>query len=279
MNICHLLNFNLQFDGVVSLNDKFEIRKLSIEEVEHIRYTDIYFNALSIEYDFFDWEDFHYCIDYSNATSAELEKVIVAMNLFSGSSVSRGVHIDYTINCEGELAEEATYLNAHRNLHGNGVWEANEEEIVRFKKYWNSINNKYLDLSELWLRYFMEALASKREDCLIKLTIALENILLRGESDSKAYNFANRASQIIRNRFEQNRNIFGKFRVIYTLRSKIVHGEKVDISPETINEYLCYCRLLFSIYLENKSGWNNSMKLIDSGKIKLCQNFVALIMR
>lgn len=257
-NICHLIGFTLLSDKEVQIDDRFRIRELLPSELKSLE--SIY--KKSGPSFTCGGKSSRFCIENSEEIdkwklSSEIDKIIIAMWLFSNKSISKGA----LIREPAPVSEIYLILDSPRCIWGQGVWQVTDLEIKNFIDFWKVIKNKDLSPNNISIRYFQKAMYSiTQDDSLVYLTIAMENILLPKEKRKLRYKFSLRAALILSEKLEIRQNIKDIFQKIYDIRSKIVHGEEPKVYRKYFLIYFHLCRKIICIYLENKYKWH---KLLD----------------
>ena len=253
-NICHLIGFTLLSVKEVQIDDRFRIRELLPSELKSLE--SIY--KQSAPYYTCKGKSSRFCIENLEEIdkwklSSEIDKIIIAMWLFSNKSISKGALIREPAPVSGIYL----ILDSPRCIWGQGVWQVTDLEIKNFIDFWNVIKNKDLSPNNISIRYFKKAMCSiTQDDSLVYLTIAMENILLPKEDRELRYKFSLRAALILSEKFEIRQKIKDIFKKVYDSRSKIVHGVEPKVYRGDFLIYFHLCRKIICIYLENKHKWN-----------------------
>lgn len=272
-NICHLIGFRLISATEVQIDDRFRIRKLLPTELKGLE--SIY--KQSIQYYHCDWKSFRFCIENTEEIdlwdlASELDKIITAMWLFSGHSITKGA----LLREPPSKLETYCILDSVMCEQGKGIWQVTDLEIKKFNDFWGNVKNKELSLNNIAIRYYKKAMNSVSNiDSLVNLTIAMENILLPKENRELRDKFSLRAALILAEKFEIRQKIKDVFKKAYHTRSRIVHGGNPEIDEKNFIIYFHLCRKIICIYLENKHKWHKL--LLDEltlGNNKLTYNLV-----
>ena len=248
------MGFTLLSFKEVQIDDRFRIRELLPSEIKSLE--SIYIQS-GPSYTF-GMKSSHFCIENFEEfdlwkLSSEIDKIIIAMWLFSNKSISKGALIREPTPVSGIYR----ILDSPRCIWGRGVWQVTDLEIKKFIDFWNVIKNKDLGPNNISIRYFKKAMCSiTQDDSLVNLTIAMENILLPKEDRELRYKFSLRAALILSDKFEIRQKIKDIFKKIYDSRSKIVHGVEPKVYRSNFLIYFHLCRKIICIYLENNRQWH-----------------------
>lgn len=278
INLCHLIGFKLLSKEEAQIDERFRIRRLLPREL--LIPESIYEKNRP---SFFDWESFEFCIENNeeirlDSLLSDLNRIIIAMWLFRGCSVTKGV----LLLLPRRIDQVFYTIEDFRCWQGRGIWQAKDSEIIRFNEFWNIMKKLHLDLKDIGINYFKKAMGSRGFiDSLINLTIAMECILLPNEGQEKSYKFSSRAAYILAKKYEERDRIKELFKNAYTQRSNIVHGGKLNykkFNKESFLDYLHFCRKIICIYLENKSVWKKGiLGEVSLGKNKLEYNLIRFL--
>jgi hypothetical protein len=172
----------------------------------------------------------------SNAVDEEIQKILLALRLFKEGcirivfDVKKGRHI-------------ATMLTSFK-------WLSTTERVYLLKKSEIPILKDFLEEFSMiaWekkesktplsiaLNRFTDGYERTRlEDKVIDYVVGLEALYLRGEAPGEfGYKMSHRASVLLSDNMEKQREIFEAVKKSYTLRSKIVHGKKYVLTYEDV---------------------------------------------
>jgi len=271
-NICHLMGFRLISANEVKIDDRFRIRELLPSELKSL---ESIYKQSGPSY-ICGGKSSRFCIENSEEIdkwklSSEIDKIIIAMWLFSGKSISKGALIREPAPISGIYL----ILDSPGCIWGQGVWQVTDLEIKNFIDFWNVIKNKDLSPNNISIRYFKKAMYSiTQDDSLVYLTIAMENILLPKEDRELRYKFSLRAALILSEKFEIKQKIKDVFKKVYDTRSKIVHGKEPKVYRSNFLIYFHLCRKIICIYLENKHKWHKLLDELTLGNNELSYGLV-----
>jgi len=203
----------------------------------------------------------------------EVLKFFDALWIFVGKAIFRGGVLFYDNN-----NLKYTFFKANDSFLSE--WYPNEIEIKNFIDFKCRLNNFKYDLYDVGIKFFREAMtASSNEEKLLKLTIALERILIPDGSQELSFKFRTRAAILLSKGLKERGEKSEFFKKIYTMRSEIIHGKKSFssgfVSDNKYKRYLNDCRKLLCIFIENfkdKQQWTDFMKNISLGEDNFSNN-------
>ena len=131
-NICHLIGFRLISATEVQIDERFRIRELLPTELKGLE--SIY--KQSIQYYYCDWKSFHFCIENTEEIdlwdlASELDKIIIAMWLFSGHSITKGALLREP---PPSISEPYCILDSVMCEQGKRMWQVTDLEIKKFNE-------------------------------------------------------------------------------------------------------------------------------------------------
>jgi hypothetical protein len=289
-NICHIIGISFDSKDGYELDHNYSIRPLSSVEDKVLR--DLYRIRQVHSFYLNEWP---FCIDFKKKLQLpsiipaefpiDVYNIIIPMWIFSGKAVTPFSLIFYD-----EDKSNLIHAISNNNILKNSQWLHADCDLIKFKQFFNSLNKSSFCQKDIYIRYFAESMCEEKlEDKLIKLTIAMENILLPKEKLELSNKFATRAAFILSDEYEERKEIYKFFKKMYSERSKIVHGdiEKANLTREELKKYFDYCRKIICLYIENKNKnlWNKKLledislgKNAFEGENSLNRNLANLIM-
>jgi len=129
--------------------------------------------------------------------------------------------------------------------------EANE-----FKKFWERMNkidvNAFPQLSIALSRFNYAYERDKLEDKLIDFMVAFEALFFKeGESGEFRHKLSVRVSRFLEREYEQRRLTAERMNDFYDRRSKVVHGEKVELRDDFVKTVEDHLRKSIKLFLEH----------------------------
>lgn len=187
------------------------------------------------------WMDYSYEVDSkeamivaSNNINEEKEKIILTLRLFQEGclrivfDVKKGKHIATIFTSfRGLRTSERLYFLARSEL---TMLKEFLREFLHF--VWEKRKSK-TPLSIALGRFTDGYERTKLEDKIIDYVVGLEALFLQRESLGEfGYKMSHRASILLSDKREKQREIFKDMKRLYNLRSNIVHGRKYDLTAE-----------------------------------------------
>jgi hypothetical protein len=184
------------------------------------------------------WIDYHYEVDSdkdmiraNNSVSEEIARLILALRLFEEGCIRivfevwKGEHLGLQFSELKSLrSEERSYYIAESELSGL-------KDFLR--EYMDTAWDKKKTRTSLGIalnRYTDGFERNRLEDKIIDYMIGLEALYLSENPGELAYTLAHRLSILLSQDKKERQELFKKTRESYRLRSRIVHGQKYDLS-------------------------------------------------
>ena len=284
VNICHLIKFHLASTEEKKIDKNFRIRAILSEEYRRI--IEIYGKSKLGIYREYNHVDF--CIEnksekQSKTFSIDVKELIMAMCLYSGKAITQGAILMYDHDDPNWFKTSMPFINSYECL-GEPWIKVTNDQIQKFSKFWKDMKNIQINFKDIGIRYFRETMfAEKLEDKLIKLTIAMENILLPGDDRHElTYKFSTRAAFILADEYKKREKIKKLFNKFYSIRSCIVHGTKLSDKDKKFihnnyEKYFLFCRKVICLFLENQNNWKKMLEDASLGENILKYNLANYI--
>jgi len=139
------------------------------------------------------------------------------------------------------------------------IYILKESEIQPFKIFFNNFYKILFSRYDLAIEYFNKSYIEPYtpRDSFLDLMITLENLFLKNTSQELSYKLSMRMAYILGKDKKDRINIYRFIKDAYNLRSKIVHGEKLDkLDNQRFLELRELTRKSIIYFLENKDNWN-----------------------
>jgi hypothetical protein len=142
----------------------------------------------------------------------------------------------------------------HKQFLGQ-LYNLTKTEVNEFKNFWNAFDK--IDLKELTflsvaIRRFNYAYErDKLEDKLVDFMVAFEALFFKeGESGEFRHKLSIRVSRFLEDEYIQRKRIAEKVNSFYDERSKVVHGEKVELKDDFVRTVEDLLRKSIRLFLE-----------------------------
>jgi hypothetical protein len=151
-------------------------------------------------------------------------------------------------------------------FHGK-TYNLSQNEIPEFKNLWQLMYKADLSADKslhLAIRRFNYAYERDRyEDKLMDYMIAFEALFFkRGEVGEFAHKLASRVSHLLKDNFDDRKDVFNGMKDFYKKRGDVVHGEDTTIDQTFVNNVEEYLRQSIKIFL-NRLKTQNHQDIIE----------------
>lgn len=191
----------------------------------------------------------------------KMKKAVTIFRLFKKERIGYNLMVQ-------PLSEELKYGHTTRFLLHQKLWSSEktpeiyilkESEIQAFKIFFNNFYKILFSRYDLAIEYFNKSYIEPYtpRDSFLDLMITLENLFLKKTSQELSYKLSMRMAYILGKDKKDRINIYRFIKDAYNLRSKIVHGEKLDkLDNQKFLELRELTRKSIIYFLENKDNWN-----------------------
>jgi len=156
---------------------------------------------------------------------------------------------------------------SYNKLRPNGknpeIYTLEKGEIQTFISFFNNFYKILLSKFDLAIEYFNKSYNEPYpRDSFLDLMITLENLYLKNTSQELSYKLSMRMAHTLGKNKEERIHIYYLIKEAYSLRSKIVHGERLDaLDKQKFIELRELTRKSIIYFLENKDNWDE--KILD----------------
>ncbi len=279
IDIIPLHNFTAEIDQI-DLGEGISIREFTSSEKEQIindikwlgdvRNIDILACKFVAE---FGYESKKVIEDEEQKTDSgkHIDKLISALRMFREGIVGHNIvltkwDLDIPLRPENSISS----LSFHDFI--GRRYDLTTEEVSRFLDLWKLA--KELDVSadnplNIAIRRFDYAFERDRaEDKLVDYMIAFEALYFKsGETGELQYRLATRVSRLLKQSFEDRKQVYKKMKDFYDKRSAVVHGESTMVEQDFLTEVEDYLRNSIKTFLVQLKS-RNHQDIIDS--LDLC---------
>jgi hypothetical protein len=193
--------------------------------------------------------------------SGTIGKLVTALRLFKRGLV--GFNIIKTLSASEQPIPLGMYRfsSPYKSFLGE-QYSLTGPEVNDFKEFWDTI--KRIDLEghatlNIALRRFNYAYERNNpEDKLIDFMVAFEALFFKeGESEEFRNRLSIRVSRFLEREFEQRKLLAKKMKGFYDARSKVVHGEKVQLKDDFVKAVEDFLRRSTKLFLESLKTSNS----------------------
>ena len=190
----------------------------------------------------------------------KIKKAIAVFRLFKKEIIGYNLMVQ-------PLSEDQKYGYTVRFLFYNKLWPNGKNpeiytlekgEIQTFISFFNNFYKILLSKFDLAIEYFNKSYNEPYpRDSFLDLMIVLENLYLKNISQELSYRLSMRIAHILGNNKEERIHIYHLIKEAYSLRSKIVHGERSNaLDKQKFIELRELTRKSIIYFLENKDNWD-----------------------
>lgn len=188
-------------------------------------------------------------------------KVITALRLFKqgtvGFNIIKAISTIDVPNLVGVPFADCVY----KRFHGP-PYTLTETELVEFRSFWNRLNKMYsrqhASLSVAIRRFNYAYERDEIEDKLVDYMIAFEALFFKeGEVGEFSHKLSVRVARFLEQKYDRRYTIWQNMKAFYDKRSKILHGEKVDLSDVFVNAVEDYLRRSIRLFLERSATFSH----------------------
>jgi hypothetical protein len=189
----------------------------------------------------------------------KIKKAIAIFRLFKKEIIGYNLMIQ-PLSEAPEYGHTTRFLS-YNKLRPNGnleIYTLGKGEIQTFISFFNNFYKILLSKFDLAIEYFNKSYNEPYpRDSFLDLMIVLENLYLKNISQELSYRLSMRMAHVLGNNKEERIHIYHLIKEAYSLRSKIVHGEKSNVLDKQIFiELRELTRKSIIYFLENKDNWD-----------------------
>ncbi len=185
----------------------------------------------------------------------EINKLLIALRLFKSGAI--GINTRKTF-CASEIPLSIGGGSSYRSSPVSFTGERyalTSSEVQDFVGFWSKF--KTVDLRKsaqlgIALRRFSYAYERESlEDKLIDLLVAFEALFFKKDELSElSHRLSTRVSRLLEQEYGKRKDVFKRMKVFYKTRSKVVHGEQVELEYGFIRTVEDYLRRSVKVFLE-----------------------------
>jgi hypothetical protein len=183
-----------------------------------------------------------------------IRKLVTALRLFKPGLIGHNVVRTVSASEEPVPLGITSFTTPYRQFLGDR-YSLTKSEANEFKRFWEMMSkidvNAFPQLSMALSRFNYAYERDKLEDKLIDFMVAFEALFFKeGESGEFRHKLSVRVSRFLEQDFMQRNLIAEKMKDFYDKRSKVVHGEKVELKEDLVRTVESYIRTSIKLFVE-----------------------------